>query len=188
MRTKRAQFKPAGASLAQLKALADPLRYQIFENLVGEARTAKQMAQIMATHPTRLYHHFRVLETAGLIRKVGMKKKRGTVEKYFQAVVDRIEVRDGAASATDFVPALLAGVLASTSSDLKNRASTRKRISGEAQTYLKRYRIRATPKQASEILSRLEALSELCESGSANEGEKVFGLLLAFYETPSPRQ
>ena len=88
------QRKPAppAATLSRLKALADPLRYRIFENLIAEPRTAKQMAEHIGTHPTRLYHHFHVLEKAGLIQAAGTRQKRGTVEKYFKAAIDRIEI------------------------------------------------------------------------------------------------
>lgn len=40
---------PATATLAQVKALADPLRYRVFENLMAEPRTAKQMAEHLGT-------------------------------------------------------------------------------------------------------------------------------------------
>jgi DNA-binding transcriptional ArsR family regulator len=174
----------ATATLAQLKALADPLRYRIFENLVAEPRTAKQMAQHMGTHPTRLYHHFRVLERAGLIQPAGTRQTRGTVEKYFQAVTDRVEVRDGTGDVqAALVPALLESVLGSTLSDLQ-RSGPRRANRSDLQPYLKRYRIRATPKQAAEIHSRLEALSRLCERASAGEGAHEFALTLAFYRFP----
>lgn len=175
--------RPTGATLAQLKALADPLRYRIFENLIGEPRTAKQMAEHMRTHPTRLYHHFHVLRKAGLIRAAGTRKKRGTVEKYFEAVVDRIEAADSSAPMpAALVPALVDGVLGSTRADLQHAVKRRGKQSETARPYLKRYRIRATPQQAAQIRAKLEALAKLCERSAASDGAQEFGVTLAFYQ------
>jgi DNA-binding transcriptional ArsR family regulator len=175
---------PATATLAQVKALADPLRFRVFENLLGQPRTARQMAEHLGTHPTRLYHHFRVLETAGLIRPAGTRQKRGTTEKYFQAVGDRIET--GALSAA-VSTALLEGVLGSTLADI--RQARRPAAGGRRATmYVKRYRIRATREQAAWIQARLNALAEWCETVSGPADATEFGVTLAFYETPDTRK
>jgi len=177
---------PATATLSQVKALADPLRYRVFENLIAEPRTAKQMAAHLGTHPTRLYHHFRVLEKAGLIEAAGTRQKRGTTEKYFKAAVDRIEA--GAQSAgmhAALASALFEGVMQSTVADLQHARSPRRNTSAHVPLYLRRYRIRATPAQAAEIQARLEALAELCEHASTPEGQQEFGVTLAFYEIPN---
>lgn len=173
------------ATLAQLKALADPLRYQIFEHLIADPRSAKEMAERLKTHPTRLYHHFHVLEKAGLIRPAGTRQARGAVEKYFQAVVDRVEIGRQAGQRT-LAPALLAGVLGATLSDLQagipRRSGRRPR---SAYTYLRRYRIRVAPEQAAEIRTRLAALAELCERAPVSDAGEEFGLTLAFHALPT---
>ncbi len=170
-----------------MKALADPLRYRVFENLVAEPRTAKQMAEYLGTHPTRLYHHFRVLERAGLIRPAGTRQKRGTMEKYFRASADRIEFNaPSTGDTTALAAAMLEGVLGSTLADLRRRG-TRSGGPGAALAsgaLVKRYRIRATPAQAADIHARLGALAEMCESVSAPEDAQEFGVTLAFYPTP----
>src|ERR1041385_4253093 len=73
----------------QLKAVADPLRQRILGLFVKEPRTTKQVAELLGQPPTRLYHHVDLLEKAGLIELVETRPKRGTVEKYFQAVACR---------------------------------------------------------------------------------------------------
>jgi DNA-binding transcriptional ArsR family regulator len=173
---------PATTPLAQVKALADPLRYRVFENLLANARTAKQMAAHLGTHPTRLYHHFRVLEKAGLIRPAGTRQTRGTTEKYFTAAIDRIEAGAGTTGVpSSLATALLAGVLGSTLAEIEG---TGKRTRGQPAPYVKRYRIRATPAQAAGIRARLDALSQMCEGASAPADATEFGVTLAFYETP----
>ena len=72
--------------LDQVKVLADPLRLRILEELCKEARTTKQVAQILGEKPTKLYHHVDALERVGLIRLTRTRQNRGTVEKYYLAV------------------------------------------------------------------------------------------------------
>lgn len=175
------------ATLAQLKALAAPLRYQIFEHLVAEPQSAKQMATRLRTHPTRLYHHFRALEKVGLIRPAGTRQARGAVERFFQAVIDRVEIeRSAAEGRRDLAPALLAGVLGSTLSDLETPMPASGRRPRNAYTYLKRYRIRVAPKRAAEIKARLAALADLCERAADETAGEEFGVTLAFYAMPTP--
>lgn len=189
MPARRRKRVPPAATLSRLRALADPLRFRIFENLLAEPRTAKQMAQHIGTQPTRLYHHFRVLEKVGLIQAAGTRQKRGTVEKYFKAAIDRIEVGGTSlGSAGGVVPALIEGALGSTLADMRHAGTPRTTRSREPRACLKRYLIRATPEQATEIHARLEAIAELCEQASADAGEKVFGVTLAFYESPAARK
>jgi DNA-binding transcriptional ArsR family regulator len=178
------------ATLAQVKALADPLRYRVFENLLTEPRTAKQMAEHLGTHPMRLYHHFRVLERAGLIRPAGTRQKRGTTEKYFKAVIDRVESPPSTSGATPLAASLLEGVLGSTLADIQRAVarSAGARAGLAAGPFVKRYRIRATPAHAAEIQARLDALAGMCEAVSAPEDAQEFGLTLAFYPVAGPRR
>src|SRR5437762_6605018 len=78
--------------LQQIKALADPLRQQILGAFVSEPRTTKQVAGLLGQPPTKLYHHVDLLERVGLIELVATKPKRGTTEKYFQAIAHRFAV------------------------------------------------------------------------------------------------
>ena len=70
------------------------------------------------------------------------------------------------------VPALIEGVLGSTLADMRHAGTLRTTRSREPRAYLKRYLIRATPEQATEIQARLEAIAELCEKAPADDGEK----------------
>lgn len=80
--------------LLQIKALADPLRQQILGAFVAEPRTTKQVAVLLDQPATKLYHHVDLLERVGLIRLVATKPKRGTTEKYFQAIAYRFMVAE----------------------------------------------------------------------------------------------
>src|ERR1044072_2462565 len=80
--------------LAQIKALADPLRQKILSAFVSEPRTTKQVATLLEQPPTKLYHHVDLLERVVLIELVATKPKRGTTEKYYQAVAHRFSVAE----------------------------------------------------------------------------------------------
>jgi DNA-binding transcriptional ArsR family regulator len=85
--------------LAQIRALADPLRLRILGALGCVPRTTKQVADLLGEKPTRLYHHVEALERVGLLRLTGTRPNRGTVEKYYQAVAVQFQVAVSAPSA-----------------------------------------------------------------------------------------
>jgi DNA-binding transcriptional ArsR family regulator len=84
--------------LAQVRALADPLRLRILGALGGVPRTTKQVAGLLGEKPTKLYHHVEALERVGLIRLQETRPNRGTVEKYYQAVAAQFKVAASALS------------------------------------------------------------------------------------------
>jgi len=88
------------AGLAQLHALAHPLRVRLFELFARTPRTAKQAAEHLRLPPTRLYHHVAALERVGLVRLVETRRKRGTIEKYFSAVALRVGAEAASGEAT----------------------------------------------------------------------------------------
>ena len=73
------------ANVAELRALAHPLRLRILELFAEAPRTTKQVADLLGQPPTRLYHHVAALERAGLLQLKETRKNRGTVEKWYEA-------------------------------------------------------------------------------------------------------
>jgi DNA-binding transcriptional ArsR family regulator len=69
-----------------MRALAHPLRLRIMELFAEQPRTTKQVAALLGEPPTRLYHHVAALERAGLLRLTETRKKRGTLERWYEAV------------------------------------------------------------------------------------------------------
>jgi DNA-binding transcriptional ArsR family regulator len=84
--------------LAQIRALADPLRLRILGALSGPPRTTKQVAGVLGEKPTKLYHHVAALERVGLVRLKQTRGVRGATEKYYQAVAARFQVAAAALS------------------------------------------------------------------------------------------
>jgi DNA-binding transcriptional ArsR family regulator len=77
---------PHAAGLAQMRALAHPLRLRIMELFAEQPRTTKQVAELLGQPPTRLYHHVAALERAGLLRLTETRKKRGTLERWYESI------------------------------------------------------------------------------------------------------
>ena len=74
---------PLQAHVAELRALAHPLRLRLIELFGEQPRTTKQVADLLGQPPTRLYHHVAALERAGLLVLEKTRKNRGTIEKWF---------------------------------------------------------------------------------------------------------
>jgi DNA-binding transcriptional ArsR family regulator len=170
-------------SFRQLRALAHPLRYRAFEALVDSARTGKQLAELLGKQPTHLYHHLGVLERAGLVRCVARRRKRGTTEKYFQAVSDRIAIdrrlfRETAVAGHAFVGQLLRITFEELAETLGDRAS------GEA--VIKRLRIHTAPRKIASLRRRLEAWLRDFQNASDPHADAEYAVTIALYPMQDP--
>lgn len=67
-----------------LELLADQTRISIIE-MLGEARSVTELAEAMGVPRTRLYHHVKLLEEAGLIEVVDTRKAGALTEKIYLA-------------------------------------------------------------------------------------------------------
>ena len=112
------------ADLAQIRALADPLRLRILSTL-GVERTTKQVAEILGEKPTKLYHHVAALERVGLVRLARKRPNRGTVEKYFVAVARafkadaRVFSPPGSRAAAPALTSMVSSALETTASEIE---------------------------------------------------------------------
>jgi len=70
--------------------LADPVRVELIERLIDPA-SVTEVAEAMGVIRTRLYHHVRLLEEAGLIRVVETRQRRAIPEKIYQSTAKRFQ-------------------------------------------------------------------------------------------------
>ncbi len=81
----------AVTTVAELKALADPLRLAILDALTGGATrelrvlSVKELAAELGEPKTKLYRHIKLLEAAGFIRVAATRLVSGIVEQRYQA-------------------------------------------------------------------------------------------------------
>jgi DNA-binding transcriptional ArsR family regulator len=78
--------------LDTLKVYADPLRAQIFEILVKEPQTIRQVAEKIGLSPSNLYYHVNLLEKHGLIQVISTRLVANIVEKVYRASALNLEV------------------------------------------------------------------------------------------------
>ncbi len=179
-------------SLEQVKVVADPLRVSILEALCLEAKTTKQVAELLGEKPTRLYHHVDALSEAGLIRLVDTRQVRGTVEKYFRAVGRAFRADPGIfrqADAGDEQNQALADVAATmlerTAGEVRNLILSGHDITSGEDGILSYVEVRASESEIHEINQRLmdflKDLEENCCKGEPSEGDRRYRLNLAWF-------
>ncbi len=79
-------------NVAQLKALAHPLRMKLLDKFASKPMTTMQISTELGMQPNRLYHHVAKLEDAGLITLVKTRRVRGTTEKYYSSVANSLRI------------------------------------------------------------------------------------------------
>lgn len=78
-------------NVADLRALAHPLRLRMMELFAESPRTTKQVAELLGEPPTRLYHHVAALERAGLLQLQETRPNRGAIEKWYTSTAQQIQ-------------------------------------------------------------------------------------------------
>ena len=180
----------------QIKALANPLRQRILEMMIAEPITTKQVADRLGEKPTKLYHHVDTLEHAGLVKLIRTKRKRGTVEKYYQAVAERftldrkaVEVRTAANDEQGKLEGIIATALDDTLDEIRgSMAAGLVRAEDESgDSVFIRTHLRVTPGQMSKLIEHLQAWIRECQVSHDPEADLEYGLTVAFYPTRDAR-
>jgi len=69
----------------KLRVLANPLRLQILESITEQARTAKEIGDLIGVQSNTRYYHLAELEKAGMIKVVDTVITSGIQQKYYRA-------------------------------------------------------------------------------------------------------
>ncbi|MCB2209658.1 helix-turn-helix domain-containing protein [bacterium] len=78
--------------LETLKVLTDPLRIQILELLDATPQTVNYVAEKLGLASSRLYYHFNLLESIGLITVAKTRTVNNIIEKYYWVTADEVEI------------------------------------------------------------------------------------------------
>lgn len=154
----------------RMRALADPLRQRLLAAFAQEPGTVKQVSARLGEPITKLYRHVDQLVAAGFLRVTSEQRRRGAMERSFEAVASRYVVappigEDGVAKGDAMVRDALEQVL----------ASARKSQGPDGRLHLMRARVRLTP----EALRTLEdMLRKLLLEHVDDAGEETEVLLL----------
>lgn len=76
----------------QLRAIADPLRSRILEQLVQRPMTMTQLGEVFGETTAKIHYHVRELEKYGFLRLVEKRERGGVLEKYYRAVAREIDI------------------------------------------------------------------------------------------------
>jgi DNA-binding transcriptional ArsR family regulator len=172
----------------QVKVLAHPLRMRIIEALRTREGSPKQVADMLGTKPTRLYHHFAALEQAKLIELAGTRQRRGVVERLYRPtaqmfVVDRalFEGSQGQRRGAGVVSAASA-MFAVTLEELRSgiEAGTVP-LADRQRTELGSFRLTVAPGNLPRLMRRLRALITEARAAEVSEGGEPVRLTVALF-------
>lgn len=181
-------------SLEQARILADALRVRILEAYCGEARTTKQLAEILGEKPSKLYHHVDALERVGLVRLERTRQNRGTIEKYYRPVAHLFKA-DPQLFSSDEADApfeeLVTVAFEGAAAEIRDllRSGNEDRL--EQEGLLSRAHVRGSARRLAKIRDRMKSLVESMADDEAegDEGDEVtYGCLVAFYPLPETKK
>ena len=149
------------------RALADPLRIQLFDALSVEPRSARELAAWTGQPADRLYYHLRQLERAGLIEVSGHRElPGGKVERVYARA--RVEPEGD-----DVTPAetaeFLGQVLLAARGDVNQAFAARDR-GADRQVAVIRMGARLSRKHLDELRARFEELAEAAHDAPDEDG------------------
>ena len=172
--------------LEQIRLLSDPFKLQLIRAFAKGPKTTKQVAMELDESVTKLYRHVDALYDAGLLEVVEEKKKRGTIERTFQAIARMFEAdyslfndsenTEGAEAGREILRAQqeeMFKVLAKVSEDDKE----------EEKPVLMRIRGKVSEKRFLELRDALESWLRSMADDDDEPGEKEvdIGGMVAFY-------
>ncbi len=170
--------------LAQVRALSDPRKLSLLQAFAAAPTTILEVAARLRRPPTGLYRHVHLLTRLGLLRVVGERRKRGTVERTYLAVARAFEVDPSvfdAAGASDQVGA----VFREAERGFRAACPPDRHATGPLAPTLASIRISGTPAEIARFRRRLVALAKAVAPGpAATRGRAATvtaGALLAFF-------
>jgi DNA-binding transcriptional ArsR family regulator len=178
-----------------LKAVIDPLRTQIFEILIAQPLTIKQVADKLGLTPSNLYYHFNLLEKFGLIQVVETRQVANLVERLYQSTAADISIAPDLVSSEtlegqDSIRATIASTIDATRDDLLRsmharftqleRGAPRQ----ERSVILSRSLANIPTARLEEFLDRIQQLTadfEAAEIPAASQPSRPYALTVVFY-------
>lgn len=180
----------AVTELTQIKALADPLRQRVLGAFCKGPATTMQVAESLGEKPHKLYHHVSILEEASLITLVETRPKRGTTEKYFEAVaksfiIDQplLSTQEQVGKFATEVQTLLVNAIEACLHDARNHFDTGSGASVEHSEagMITQFRIRTSPEKRKVLIRQLLEWVRAYEAAADPNGEVEFSNLIAIF-------
>lgn len=169
-------------TLAQFRAISDPMRTRILNVIQQRPATAKQLAVLLGSTPGATGYHLKVLESAKLAQVVAKRVTNGIVAKYY-ARTARLFVFD--------LPPEVAGpkavaldIVNTARNDLLRLAPGPGGPFGETNTFAYP-RARLSPEKVDHYARRVDDLMKDLLNEPQDPQGLVYGLLLGFFAVPT---
>jgi DNA-binding transcriptional ArsR family regulator len=199
------EFKPSGQlvieDLETLKIIADPLRFQILEQLALAPLTVKQVAERLGLSVRKLYYHVNLLEGHGLVQVVETRTIANIIEKVYRAAADNLEVAPsllnfGTDEGQENVRSMMIATIDALRADLLRSLEARRFAPSQGEPGQRRHRgivwrdvSRLSQAQAQAFLARFQALMDEFDEADVDaleDGEaQTYALSIAFYPSVS---
>ncbi|MEM5776478.1 MAG: helix-turn-helix domain-containing protein, partial [Anaerolineaceae bacterium] len=181
--------------LETLKVISDPLRLKIFRkigsfNLAGELCTVKQVSDELGLPAARLYYHFKLMESHGLLEVAETHVVSGIVEKRYRVPAIRIsisdELLDREGQQNTFYP-VFAEVINEMLDDLRQALQSRKTEKITGNFTLTQHTLKLPPNMIDTVSARMEEFIQLIEKElQAKAGGELVDYSLFFSCFPKP--
>lgn len=183
------------SNLEQLKVISDPLRLQIMEAVVTEARTVKQVADLLGKPATKLYYHVSALEGAGFVTVVETRIKSGIIEKYYRTVAENFQVDKKLLRASELgdeaLEQLLTTIFDGTAEEIRQSVKAKKmdwqsQASPQRTAMLGRSLVSVQDEDVPTFIEKLDALLKELDQHERPDKQANYGLTIAFYPRLTP--
>lgn len=171
--------------LEQVRLLADPFKLSIVQAFAEGERTTGDVAEALGQPVTKLYRHVDALHEAGLLTITREQKKRGTVERHFEAVGQRFEADHSLfADESESEEDSIRDVLRAGEDEIVTAIRGHKDDNEIAPTVV-RLRIKATPERLKTLQQQLEdwveSIQQEDDDGLDENSAHEAGAMIAFY-------
>lgn len=149
------------------RALADPLRIQLFELVSVQPRSVRELARLTGRQPNRLYHHLAQLEEAKLIEVADYRRLPGGKVERIYAPAALEPTGDDAAPAE--VALFLNAVLETTRADV-NAAALAQEAGEDRRIILGRTVLKLSEEHLERLKAGIEALVRQAQDNPDDDG------------------
>ncbi len=167
-------------TLAQQRAVSDPIRSRILGVLQNVPATAKQLAERLSSTPGAIGHHLKLLERHGLVQIVARRQMRGIVANYY-ARTGRILNFNAPMQASDLDQA---NILTTARNELAEMMAE-PRPWAEDEVHVMAYpHIQLSARKATALGRRLDRLITDLIATPNEPGEPLYGIAIGMFRAP----
>ncbi len=167
-------------TLAQQRAVSDPIRSRILGVLQNVPATAKQLAERLNSTPGAVGHHLKLLERHGLVQIVARRQVRGIVANYY-ARTGRIMNFNAPMLAEDLDRANIL----TTARDELAEMMAEDRPWGDDEVHVMAYpHLQLSAKKAKALGHRLDRLIAELVATPNEPGESLYGVAIGMFRAP----